>query len=278
MKMTILGIGFMTILMFLLVPVAQAQLSFNNLDPIEIDFYDFNGSGFQPNGTEGALDSNIWKTLGLSDGSMDFSDSKMSGDFARGLNDGGTNTGGFYAWGIAFEDDTVIAAGWQPGGADASPGNLVLWLRNNTGCDVSGFYISFDRWVNNDQDRSSSLDFGYQTTNPTDTMITGTVVDTFTTSEISDALGFQMTSSGVIAVPYIVPNSGDIYFIWSTDDVAGSGSRDEFGISNISITPYVGEPSAPTPEWSTILLMGLGLLWLGGFIWFKRRQKIVVKT
>ncbi len=249
--------------------------AFYDLNTITIDFSDFDGSGFQPGGGSGTLDSVVWKTLGMSNGDMNFGDTKTSGDFARGSHAGGASTGGFYAWDVDGDDGDIIAAGWQPTGDDATLGILVMWLRNNTGDFVSGFNVSFDRWVNNDQNRSNSLNFGYQTTEPTDTSHTSTIVDYFTSpgtkALLDDAKGFKKTSSGAILIPQIVPAGGDIYLIWSTDDVGGSGSRDEFGISNISITPYGNDPP-PVPELPTILLMSLGLLGLGGYIVIKRRR------
>ncbi len=238
--------------MLLAVPSLQAALVFNDLTTISIDFSSFTGAGFAAGGGAGRLDSDEWKTLGMSDGNGTFGGTHTSGDFARGQHSGGASTGGFYAWDVNG-NGSVLAAGWQPTADDVTPGNLVLWLRNGTGSTVDWFDVSFDRWVRNDQDRSSSFDFGSQTTEPTAGSDTGSIVDSLDTGEPSDANGWQSTSSGTIRLSQSLADGEDVYLIWSTDDVGGSGSRDEFGISNLSITPV------HVPEPGTLGLLGLSL-------------------
>jgi PEP-CTERM motif len=251
------GILLVTFQVALIVPV-QAQLFIDDFNPITIDFNSFDGSGFCPIGGSGTLDSNIWKTLGLSDGSMDFGDTKTDDDFARGLSTGGITLGGFYAWDVKG-DYSVIAAGWQPSSSDTTPGNLVLWLQNNTGVTLQGLDISFETWVNNDGGFSSALNFGFQTTNPPSENDTGTLMGWYNTPAAADTLGFQSSSSGTINISQTLYDSDGIYLIWSTNDVSGLGSRDELGISNIIITPI-----APVPVPTTILLLGSGLISLVG--------------
>lgn len=219
---------------------AFAQLNINNFSPIQIDFSGFDGSGFQPGGGSGTLDSNVWKVMGCSDGDTTYGGTHTTGDFARGLNDGGTTTGGVYAWDV-IGDQSVIALGVQPAGSDLTPGNMVLRLYNNTGQTIESFQVSFDRWVNNDQGRANTLDFGCSLIEPSSSSDTGTILDWYTTPEASDANGFVSISASVTFD--VTVNDGEtVYLIWSTDDVSGSGSRDEFGITDISITPST-EPS-----------------------------------
>ena len=254
MKKIFSAILFVWFQMAFVIPV-QAGFIIYNFNPISIDFLDFNGSGFQPGstGSVGTLDSTIWKTLGLSDGEMSFGDSQTDGDFARGLSTADAVTGGFYAWDVYGG----IAAGWQPTSSDATPGNLVFWLENNTGIELLGVEISFDRWVNNDQARSSTINFGFSINEPISSSDSGTIADTYLTTESADGLGFQRSSTGTIFISQALNDYDSLYLIWSTDDAAGSGSRDELGISNIVITPIA---SVPVP--ATILLLGTGLVGL----------------
>jgi len=244
-------IGLLSILITIFLPFTalKAQLVLSNSSTINIDFSGFDGSGLKSGGGGGTLDSDEWKVLGASDGSMDFGDTQTSGDFARGLSSGGTSSGGFFAFDVNG-DTSVIAAGFQPTSGDFTPGAIILKIRNNTGSEISGLEVSFDRWINNNEDRSNTLLFGYQSTEPVDSSDTGTIRSTFMTNGASDANGFQSFSSGTVTIYETVANGSDLFLIWNSNDDSGSGSRDELGISNISITPFSLEydfGDAPSP-------------------------------
>ena len=237
--------------MLLLAPSLQAAWVLTDFSAYTEDFSGFTGDGFTSSPAAGQLDSDDWRALGLSDGNGTWGGTHTTGDFARETHTGGAGTGGFYAWDVG---GSVTAAGWQPTDGDATPGNLVLWVRNGTGEDVTHFDVSFDRWVRNDQGRSSSLNFGFLTSDPSSGSDTGTVVDAFNTAEALDPTpSWQSVSSGTIRFEQTVADGDDIFLIWSTDDVGGSGFRDELGISNVSVSAVV------IPEPGTIGLLGLSL-------------------
>ena len=243
----------LAVAMLLAAPSLQAAWVLNDYSAYTEDFSGFSSdfTGFTSSPSSTQLDSDYWKTLGLSDGKGTWGGTHDSGDFARGTSTGGKTTGGFYVWDVG---GGVRAAGWQPTDGDATPGNLVLWVRNGTGGDVTHFDVSFDRWVRNDQNRSSSLNFGFSTSDPTAGSGTGTVVDAFNTAEAADDMpAWQSASSGLIRFEQTVADNDYMFLIWSTDDAGGVDDRDEFGISNVSVSALI------IPEPGTIGLLGLSL-------------------
>lgn len=241
---------------------AKAQLDVVSNDPVLVGFVGFAGAGFD-DGAGGTLDSDHWQALGLSDGDTTFGGSHTSGDFARGLSAGGATTGGFYAWDVQG-DSSVIAAGWQPGASDATPGSLVLRIRNQTGAPAQSVRVTFERWVNNDEPRASTLQLGYQTSAPLAAGETGSVVSSFTTLDTADALGFQGTASGVVEIPQPLADGDLLYLIFSTDDAGGSGGRDEIGIANLVLSLQAARASVPTLGGWGVILCAAALILSGG--------------
>jgi len=116
------------------------QLSIPDQNPVIINFTGFTGTGFAPDPAAGQLDSDDWLVTGLSDGSMNFGDTKTTGDFARGASVGKVTTGGMYAFDVGLGNVTL---GVQPGGTDWTPGSFVLRIQNNTGDIISKLDISY---------------------------------------------------------------------------------------------------------------------------------------
>ncbi len=226
--------------MIFVVPTAQAQYSMTTLGvPVTENFNTFTGAGFVPSPGAGQLDSDAWRATGFSDTACGFGGTCDTGDYARGLDDlGGVSTGGAYAFDVI--GDVVVGLGVQPGGSDFTPGTYTMRLVNNTGADIFDFDLSYDLWVNNDQGRANAWltswslnDIVYVTISSLD----------FTSPGASDANGFTKTDQDAsVSIGTALPNGGSLYIQWSSDDVSGSGSRDEFAIRNISITPLGAAP------------------------------------
>lgn len=189
----------------------------------------FLGNGFQDEPILGQLDSDSWATSGFSQNS-DFGSGCTSGDCARGTDiDGGVSTGGIYA----FIVDGNTFLGVQPGGSDFTPGTITLKVTNNTGLGINSVDISFDRLVNNDQARANSFNVSVSLQG----QLAFDAVPTFdyTSPEASDSDGFtRQTVTGTITFSQTLPTGTFFEIRWTGDDVSGSGSRDEFGIDNIS--------------------------------------------
>ena len=197
------------------------------------DFNSFAGDGFSPTPAAGQLDSNIYKITGLSDGDSEYGDTNTTGDLARGTSTGGETTGGIYAFETSTGD---FSMGVQPGGSDFTPGIIEIRVENQTVSYLNELYLTADLYVNNDQERSNSIDLSYSTDGVNFTTLTPG--SDYTTPGASDSNGFQLTFN----VNKTIDLSADplepmefIYFRLESDDATGSGSRDEFSIDNILV-------------------------------------------
>ncbi len=208
----------------------------------EVNEGTFDGSGFVPTPATGQLDSDSWLVQGLSDGDSAFGDSNTAGDFT------GSATFGSSIVGInAIEVMTGnVGLGFQPGGSDLTPGLIAFRFQNNTGETITRLSISYEVYVYNDEERSNSITLRHGT----EANLAGGVANLgdgglvlLNSPEVSDAtptakrsilsnsIFTNATNTGLLNIA-----PGETYIIaWETDDVSGSGSRDEFALDNIQI-------------------------------------------
>lgn len=218
---------------------AAAQYSMSALGvAVTEDYASFAGAGFAASPGAGQLDSDAYRLTGLSDGTCNFGDTCDAGDYARGSSTGGVASGGMYAFTV---DTGVIGLGVQPVGSDFTPGTVTIKFQNDTGDPITDFDISYDLWVNNDQSRGNNW-FTYWSIDDGSYTQLGTL--DYTSVEVADANGFvkvadqdESVSLGVSLAP-----GGTLYILFEGADATGSGSRDEFAVANLSITPYGGTP------------------------------------
>ncbi|MGK7943145.1 MAG: ExeM/NucH family extracellular endonuclease [Microcystaceae cyanobacterium] len=191
----------------------------------------FTGAGFTPQPGEGQLNSNAWIVTGFSDGDLNFGDNATSGDFARGTSAGGVTTGGIYSFDIESANSIL---GVQPVGSDFTPGEIILRLQNTGDTTLNQVDIAYDIASYNDQDRANSLNFSYSEDNVTYTPVAA--VD-FTTPEAADAVPTWQTENRSTQITGLTLDPDDFFYLkWTGDDVSGSGSRDEYGIDNVSVS------------------------------------------
>jgi hypothetical protein len=235
----------LTLLLFAylgVVPATHAQSGqpIPNATPVAIDFDGFEGAGFAPDPAAGQLDSDVFAVEGLSDGDLDFGGTATDDDFARGANEGGVTTGGIYA-GVPSDAD----APWlfvQPGGSDFTDGALVVRYVNTSGQTITDLDVAYDIKVFNDQERANSWDFSYST----DDVDYVDVPDLdYTSPEAADAEPTWVSvARNTMITGLSVPDGGNIYLLFASDDVAGSGGRDEIGVDNIVVSATLEAPSA----------------------------------
>ncbi|MEO1029452.1 MAG: hypothetical protein AAFX02_10405, partial [Pseudomonadota bacterium] len=195
------------------------------------DFETFLGAGFASAPVMGQLDSDVWAVTGFSDGALAFGGTADTGDFARGVDaDGGVTSGGIYAFTTDGGTNTIF--GFQPGGSDATPGTFTIQVVNTTGIAQTDFTLAYDLFVNNDQSRANSLNVEVSTDGSTFSAVNA--LD-FTSTEVADALGFQSFAQSASFTTASVAAGASLFVRFTTDDVAGSGSRDEFGLDNITL-------------------------------------------
>ncbi|NGZ89409.1 T9SS type A sorting domain-containing protein [Psychroflexus maritimus] len=190
----------------------------------------FNGSGFSPSPATGQLNSEAWKTTGMSDGDSNFGDTETSGDFARGPSTGGETTGGFYAFETSSNN---LSLGFQGAGSDFTPGTITLRAQNQTGTTVTDVDLSYILYVYNDQDRANSFNFEYSTDGSNYTTVAS--LD-FTSQEVADGSPVWASNSKSTSISNLSIADGAYFYLrWESDDVSVSGSRDELAIDDITI-------------------------------------------
>ena len=108
-------------------------------------------------------------------------------------------------------------------------------IQNTTGATLTSFDVSYQLLCNNDQARSNNFNFSWSTNG---TSFVNVPSLNFISPEAPDTLGFRSSTKSVTVSGVSIPNNGFIFLRWNSADVGGSGSRDEFGLDNISITVY----------------------------------------
>lgn len=231
----------------------RAQLSLTNGAPsATIDFSNttqtsvgsnpasaFTGGGFEPNTvTAGRLNSNAWATTGFSDGALAFAGTFTSGDHARGSTAVSVTTGGIYAFTGAPASVANPTLMIQPGASDFTPGTLTLRVQNNGTTNITQLSVSYNLYINNDQGWGGSFNFSHSTDDVTYTPVAA--LD-YSSPAVADALGWVIVGSAPSRSTSItglnIAPGAYFYIRWSGDDVVGgSGSRDEFGLDDISLT------------------------------------------
>jgi hypothetical protein len=214
----------------------------------------FTGGGFQPTPSTGQLDSDAWAITGWSNGTLAFGGTQTTAgtDYTRGTTTAAVTTGGIYAFGTTNRMLMI-----QPGGSDFAPGTMTLKIQNTTGAAVSTWDLAYDLYVRNDQLRSNSFNFSYSTNN-TSYLTTGLVAAdplfayTSTAAAGTDT-GLNLIGTPMASIAATVENNEFLYIRWSSADVGGSGSRDEFAIDNLYVTAV---PEPGTAVLGVVALLG----------------------
>lgn len=238
-----------------------SQASITNVAPVcTIDFSNsmqtsvgtnpstaFSGAGFSPDPTvAGRLNSNAWQITGLSYSNLSFGGTQTLDEFSRGSTTTNVTTTGLYAFTEFPGTVANPSLMFQPGVSDFAPGSIVLKIKNNGTSNLTQVTVAYNILYRNDENRSSTFNFSYSLDNAT--YATVPALD-FATPDVPDA--FQWTNAGIspsrstIITGLNIAPGGFIYIKWTTDDVAGTGIRDEIGLDDIVLTGYYG---APAPE------------------------------
>ena len=203
--------------------------------PLTLTFNGFAGAGFSPAPAAGELDSDAWAATGFSDGDLAFGQTITTGDYANGiLTTPGTFGGGIYALDAAGDQSLWI----QPTGSDFTPGSITLRVVNGTGATLTSVDVAYDLLVFNDADRANTFDASFSTDGSTFTPI---VALAFLSPETADATPAVATTAQAATVSGLSLAPNDTFYLrWNSDDNLGGGSRDEFGLDDISFTGNTG--------------------------------------
>ncbi len=223
-----------------------ATINFSNSMQATVGFGAYNGSGFSPTTVAGRLNSNAWETTGWTNGDLLFGGALTNPAHGRGQVAGGVLTEGIYA----YTDNPHTAANpalmIQASNGDFAPGTIALKIKNDGTSNITQLEISYNLFVRNDEDRSSSLNFSHSADN---IAYEAEAALDYISPELADP--FQWLNVGVAPSRYIVISGinvapGAFYYIrWSCEDVSGTGNRDEFGLDDIVVNANYG---APAPE------------------------------
>jgi hypothetical protein len=238
---------------FLLVALAiQTQAQVNIVitgTPITETFSGFTGTGFSPTPLPGQLDSDNWRVIGSNEGDLLFGDTKTTGDFARGTTGGNVTTGGIYS--LLTEAGANQVLYFQPTSDDMTPGNVTTRYKNITGTTLTQFTFSYTIFNYNNESRSSDLTLSYSLDDITYVPVPAA---NFTSLGPLDALLYTYARS-VSITGLSIPNNTEIYIKWNMDDTpGGTGSRDEIGLDNVTLTAYSDPIPTPTVSFNNDII------------------------
>jgi predicted extracellular nuclease len=224
-------------------------MSFSTSFPIT--FTGFTAAGFQPTPAAGQLDSDFWRIQGFSDNSglLNYGGTATTtGDYARGVITGSADptTAGVYAvsTGITGLDTAFVI---QSTGAEfgTTAGTITLRVQYTGATAITGFSLDYDGVVRNNADRSVAVNLSWAVQSA------DTQPATFSSTVAALSWVTPTTNVGGTAAPWTqvaldsqsftsTINPNDYVFIrWTIGDNAanpGTGSRDEVGFDNITLT------------------------------------------
>ncbi|RZJ73314.1 choice-of-anchor D domain-containing protein [Flavobacterium sp.] len=206
----------------------------------------YKAAGFSPNPTvAGRLNSNAWDVRGFDFGTLGFGGTQTVDDFGRGQITAPVLTGGLYAYTELPGTVANPAFMVQPAATDFNPGSIVLRVRNNGTTNMTQLSVSYNLFIRNDEGRANSFNFSHSNDDvvyqavPTLDYISPEAPDAFQWT----AVGVSPARSTIITGINVAP--GQYYYLrWTSEDVSGTGDRDEFGLDDIVISGTYG-PAAP---------------------------------
>lgn len=200
----------------------------------------FNGSGFQLSPSAGQLSSSAFAITGFSDPDLTFDGTSVSADYTRGTTAVTQSTAGVYAFTVGASDN---ALGFKPTTAEFTPGSVTLRVQNKTGVTATSMTIAYKVYVLNSQDRGNTFHLSHSANNSSYTSESSVNVYSTSTADVSPTWRPYIRVITVTGIS--VANNGFYYFRWTSDDLGGTGSRDEFALDDIRliVNPVTARPS-----------------------------------
>jgi hypothetical protein len=223
-----------------------AQLSLNTINTAHIITFDAtmpgvnNGvftssaSGVSNTPSAGQIDTDAWAINGFSAGDVNFGGSSSATDYRRGTSNGGVTTGGLYAFDV---DNTVgidRALGFQATTSDITYGGVRLNIQNNTGSTITSVDISYEVHDFNDKSNSMIVMFSHSKDNLVYNDIP--TLD-FETPNTNGGSSWTVNTKS-ITINNLNIKAGESYYLRWNFQEDGTGSRDEFALDDISVTPH----------------------------------------
>ena len=207
----------------------------------------FSGAGFSPNPTvAGRLNSNAWDIKGFSFGTLGFGGTQTVDAFGRGSVTGAVVSHGIYAFTELPGSVANPALMVQPSGTEFSPGSITLRIRNNGTSSITQLQVDYNLFVRNDGNKSSTFNFSHSADN---IVFQEEALLDYVSPDVSDALEWVSIglspSRSIIITGLNIPPGALYYLRWTSEEVSGTGSSDEFGLDDIRI---IGTYGTPAPE------------------------------
>lgn len=191
----------------------------------------FLGNGIAVSPISGQLNSNAWALTGLEDGSILFGETNTNLDLGRGVENGGVNNGGVYAFKTGSNN---AALGIQPSPVDFVPGSVTLRFQNQTSGTITAVSIGYKVYIYNDQNTSSSFNFSHSADNTTFTSISQLDVISPETAEVSPTWKASYRVATITGLN--IPANGFYYLKWSGASVVLGSAYDEFALDDIVLS------------------------------------------
>jgi hypothetical protein len=200
----------------------------------------FTGAGFQLSPSAGQLNSSAFAITGFSDGDLAFDGTQTSADYTRGTTAVTQTSAGVYAFTVGASDNGL---GFKGTAAEFTPGHVTLRVQNKTGVTATSMTIAYKVYVLNSQGRSSTFHLSHSPNNSSYTDEPS--VNTYSVDAADGAPTWRPYIRVITITGLSVANNGFYYFRWTSDDLGGSGSRDEFALDDIRlvVNPVTARPS-----------------------------------
>ncbi|OGV63508.1 MAG: hypothetical protein A2498_06935 [Lentisphaerae bacterium RIFOXYC12_FULL_60_16] len=213
--------GWVFVALLLAGPVGAGERDVFKTGPISESFTNFNGQvSTLPAGWTVSSDG-----VNVSDGS--------AGDF-QGIHTGGARTGGCYAWQWVSGS---VAVGCQPTADLFTPGYFQWALVNRTGLPVSEVAVSCRMVYRNDTPRSVGLNASVGVGTGTNIPVDGLSLVTPEPADLAAIWEIENRCVRIKLTPHWKPGE-TLRIRWTCDDLAGTGSRDEVGLDEVTIQVF----------------------------------------
>ena len=181
------------------------------------------------NPSNGEMNSNAW--------SFDASSASAASTFGisytggLGQSNGIVNSLGPYSFQVSPSN---YAWGIQPTGSGWTPGNITLRIQNQSGNVINELSISYKVWILNNEQRANSFNFSFSANNQNYTSVSSMNLISTEITEFPSPT-WRCYIRVVRLTGLNIPSNGYFFLRWFGDDSGGSGSRDEFGLDDISV-------------------------------------------
>ena len=122
----------------------------------------------------------------------------------------------------------------QPSGTEFSPGSITLRIKNNGSSSITQLQVDYNLFVRNDGNKSSTFNFSHSADN---IVFQDEALLDYASPETADALEWVSIglspSRSIIITGLNIPPGALYYLRWSSGEISGTGSSDEFGLDDI---------------------------------------------